>query len=195
MKYISTILGVVALALIGVLFFTQKGQLEQLRKHMGEEKQTAGTGFKIAYFDMDSVEAHYDGFKNAQAQVKAQESAMTTELTGLDRKNQQTIEGWRQKQSSMTQAEGEAAQLEYQKMQQYFASRKQALEQELYKKSEDLKNSIRKTIEDYLKDYNKQKNFSYIIQYDANSFIYAKDSLYNITADVVDGLNTAYKKK
>ena len=80
-------------------------------------------------------------------------------------------------------------------MQQYFASRKQALEQELYKKSEDLKNSIRKTIEDYLKDYNKQKNFSYIIQYDANSFIYAKDSLYNITADVVDGLNTAYKKK
>jgi outer membrane protein len=95
----------------------------------------------------------------------------------------------------MTQAEGEQAQQEYQQMQQQFASRKQTLEQALYKSTEDLKTSIRKTIEDFLKDYNKQKNFSYIIQYDANSFIYTKDSVYNITSDVVDGLNAAYKKK
>ena len=196
MKYISTILSIAALALVVFVFVSQNRQIQDLKKQAGGEKiVAAGTGFKIAYFDMDSLEAHYDGFKTAQAQVKAQENAMTAELTSLDRKNQQTIEGWRQKQSAMTQAEGEAAQLEYQKMQQYFASRKQTLEQDLYKKSEDLKNGIRKTIEDYLKDYNKQKNFSYIIQYDANSFIYAKDSLYNITADLVDGLNTTYKKK
>ena len=80
-------------------------------------------------------------------------------------------------------------------MQQQFASRKQNLEQALYKSTEDLKTKIRKAIEDYLKEYNKQKNYSYVIQYDANSFVYAKDSVYNITADLVDGLNAAYKKK
>jgi outer membrane protein len=195
MKYISTILSILALGLIAVLFFTQNRQIDQLKKHVEGEKKSAGTGFKIAYFDMDSLEAHYDGFKDAQAQVKAKESEMTQELTGLDRKNQQTIEGWRQKQASMTQAEGEQAQLEYQKMQQQFATRKQTLEQALYKSTEDLKTNIRKTIEDYLKDYNRQKNFSYIIQYDANSFVYTKDSVYNITSDLVDGLNAAYKKK
>jgi outer membrane protein len=195
MKYISTILSVIALGLIGVLFFSQKSQLEQMKKHVEGEKMTQGAGFKIAYFDMDSLEAHYSGFKDAQAQVKAKENEMTQELSSLDRSNQKKIEAWRQKGNAMTQTEGEQAQQEYQQMQQQFASRKQALEQALYKSTEDLKTSIRKQIEDYLKDYNRQKNFSYIIQYDANSFIYTKDSVYNITADVVDGLNAAYKKK
>lgn len=195
MKYISTILAVVALGLIGVLFFSQKSQLEQLKKHVEGEKATAGAGFKIAYFDMDSLEAHYDYFKEAQAQVKSQENAMTQELSSLDRSNQKKIETWRQKGNAMTQAEGEQAQREYQEMQQQFASRKQNLEQALYKSTEDLKTKIRKAIEDYLKEYNRQKNYSYVIQYDANSFVYAKDSVYNITADLVDGLNAAYKKK
>ncbi|HEY4111345.1 OmpH family outer membrane protein [Puia sp.] len=195
MKYISTILSVVALGLIAVLFFSQNRQLDQMKSHVEGEKKSAGTGFKIAYFDMDSLEAHYDGFKEAQAQVKTQENAMTQELSSLDRTNQKKIETWRQKQQTMTQAEGEQAQQEYQQMQQQFATRKQSLEQALYKSTEDLKTGIRKTIEDYLKDYNKQKNFSYIIQYDANSFIYTKDSVYNITTDLVDGLNAAYKKK
>jgi outer membrane protein len=80
-------------------------------------------------------------------------------------------------------------------MQQYFATRKQTLEQGIYQISEKLKTDIRKSIEDFLSDYNKQKNYSYIIQYDANSIIYTKDSVYDITADVVNGLNNAHKNK
>ncbi len=94
----------------------------------------------------------------------------------------------------MTQAEGEQAQRDYQTMQQEFQSRKQTLEQALYKSTEDLKTSIRKKIEEFLRDYNKQKNYSYIIEYDPNSFIYTKDTVYNITSELVDGLNSAYKK-
>jgi outer membrane protein len=195
MKYISTILSVIALGLIAVLFFSQNRQLEEMRKHVDGEKKSQGSGFKIAYFDMDSLEAHYDYFKEAQTQVKAKENAMNLELSSLDRTNQKKIEAWRQKGNQMTQAEGEQAQQDYQQMQQVFASRKQALEQELYKNTEDLKTNIRKKIEDFLRDYNKQKNYSYIIEYDPSSFIYNKDTVYNITLDLVDGLNAAYKKK
>jgi outer membrane protein len=195
MKYISTILSVVALGLIGVLFFTQSHQLDQLKKHVDGEKKSYGSGFKIAYFDMDSLEAHYDGFKDAQTTVKAQENSMNQELSSLDRSNQKKIEAWRQKGNTMTQAEGEQAQQEYQQMQQQFQSRKQSLEQALYKSTEDLKTNIRKSIEIFLKDYNKVKNYSYIIEYDPNSFVYSKDTVYNITADLVEGLNAAYKKK
>jgi outer membrane protein len=195
MRYISTILSVVALGLIAVLFFTQNRQLEQLKKHVDVEKQSAGTGFKVAYFDMDSLEAHYTKYKDALGEVKTSENDMNMELARMDRDMQKKMEGWRQKQATMTQAEGEQAQQEYQQLQQRFAGRKQELEQSLYKKTEDLKTGIRRTIEDFLHDYNKQKNYSYIIQYDANSFIYTKDSAYNITADVVEGLNSAYKKK
>jgi outer membrane protein len=194
MKYISTVLSIIALGLIGVLFLTQSHQLEDMKKHIDSEKKSQGSGFKVAYFDMDSLEAHYDLFKEAQTKVKAQENDMTMELSSLDRKNQQKIEGWRQKGNTMTQAEGEQAQRDYQTMQQEFQSRKQTLEQALYKSTEDLKTSIRKKIEEFLKDFNKQKSYSYIIEYDPNSFIYTKDTVYNITNELVDGLNSAYKK-
>jgi len=194
MKYISTILSVIALALIVILYVRQSHQLDQMNNHVEGEKRNQGSGFKVAYFDMDSVEAHYEAFKEAQTDLKNQENSMNQELSSLDRANQKKIEAWRQKGNAMTQAEGEQAQQEYQQMQQEFQSRKQTLEQALYKNTEDRKTSIRKSIESYLRDYNRQKNFSYIIQYDANSFIYAKDTAYNITNDVVDGLNAAYKK-
>jgi outer membrane protein len=195
MKYISTILSIIALGLIAILFLTQSRQLEQLKKHVETEKKSFGSGFKVAYFDMDTLEAHYDGFRDAQSLVKEQENRMTQELTSLDRSNQKKIEAWRQKGNTMTQAEGEAAQREYAEMQQTFQSRKTALEQDLYKNTEDLKTKLRKKIEDYLKDYNKVKNYSYIIEYDPNNFIYIKDTVYNITADLIDGLNASYKKK
>jgi outer membrane protein len=195
MKYISTILSVIALGLIAILFLTQSRHFEQLKKHVEDEKKSLGSGFKIAYFDMDSLEAHYDGFKDAQLQVKESEGRMTEELTALDRANQKKIEGWRQKGNTMTPAEQAQAQQEYGQMQQEYQSHKQALEQDFYKMTEDKKTELRKKIEDYLKDYNKLKSYSYIIQFDANSFIYTKDTVYNITSDLVDGLNAAYKKK
>jgi outer membrane protein len=195
MKYISLVLSAVALGLFAWLFAMQTRQSDQLKQHSEGEKKSAGSGFKIAYFDMDSLEAHYDFFKDAQTQVKARENSMQMELSSLDRANQKKVEAWRQKGTTMTPTEQEQAQQEYQQMQQTFASRKQTLEQDVYKYTEDLKTNIRRKIEDYLKEYNKQKNYSYIIAYDPSSFVYSRDTTYNITGDLVEGLNEAYKKK
>jgi outer membrane protein len=195
MKYISIVLSVIALAFTGVLFSRQSHHIEQLKKMSDSEKKTSANGFKIAYFDMDTLEAHYEYFKDAQTEVKSKESAMNLELSSLDKSNQKKVAGWRQKGNTMTPAESEQAQQEYQSMQQNFQSRKTALEQELYKNTEDLKTNIRRKIEDYLKEYNKEKSYSFIFAYDPSSFIYSKDTTYNITPDLLDGLNAAYKKK
>jgi outer membrane protein len=194
MKYISTILSIIALGLIGVLFLSQSKQLDQLKKHVEGEKKSTGTGFKIAYFDLDSLQAHYDYFKDVQDLAKSKENAMNLELSSMDRANQKKINEWRQKGNTMTQTEGEQAQQDYQQMQQRFAARKQELEQQLYKDEEDMRTNIRRKVEEYLKDYNKQKQYSYIIAYDGNSFVYNKDTIYNITNDLVEGLNATYKK-
>ena len=119
-------------------------------------------------------------------------------LAGLSRSYQKKVDAWRQKGNSMTQAEAEQAQQEYAKDQQDFQNHKQQLESELYKSTEDLKTKIRKKVEDYLKEYNKQGTYSFIFSYDPGSFIYYKDTIYNITSNLLQGLNTAYaadKKK
>ncbi|MBS1664826.1 MAG: OmpH family outer membrane protein [Bacteroidetes bacterium] len=200
MKQTSTILAIVAIALAAILYFVQSRQIQELKKQSSpvEKKSTEPSGFKIAYFDIDSLQTKSDHFKAAQIEVKAKENDMNQELSSMDRANQKKIEGWRQKQSTMTQAEGELANREYQEMVQAMQSRKQSLEQELYKKTEDLKTTIRREIEEFLKEYNKDKHYSYIFAYDPSSFIYNRDSSYDITPDLVQGLNAKYaaeKKK
>jgi outer membrane protein len=200
MKYTSTILSVAAVALVGVIFLVQNREIAQLKRQVdGSRQAPAGSGggitFKIAYFDLDTLQARYEFMKDVKNQAVDRENAMNQDLASLDRKNQQQIEEWRQKGNAMTQTEAEEANRKYQDMQQEFATHKQELEQKLYKFEEDKRNEIRKKIEDFIKDYNKGKSFAYIIAYDnANSIIYNKDTLYNITNDLVDGLNADYKK-
>jgi outer membrane protein len=196
MKYLPTILSVIALALVGVLFYLFAHHTEQLKTISDiEQKKATPNNFRIAYFDMDTLQTQYDEFKDAQIKLKAKENSMNLELSSLSKSYQKKVDVWRQKGNTMTPAEAEQAQQEYAKDQQDYQSRKQALEQEYYKITEDLKTGIRKKVEEYLKDYNKQRNFSFIVEYDPGSFIYYKDSVYNITPDLVEGLNAAYKKK
>ena len=199
MKYLPTILSVTALALVGVLFYLFAHHTEQLKTiSANEQRKATPNNFKIAYFDMDTLEAHYDYFKDAQAELKAKESDMNMNLARVSQNYQKKVDAWRQKGNSMTQAEAEQAQQEYARDQQSFQNQKQGLEQELYKKSEEFKNNIRKKVEAYLKDYNKDKTYSMIFAYDPGSFIYYKDTIYNITSNLLDGLNATYaadKKK
>jgi len=195
MKNISTLLNVVSLALIAVLFFLFFNHTEQLKKISVATEKQSNSSFKIAYFEIDSLEAHYDYFKDILGQAKSKESAMNSELSGMEKAYQRKIAEWQQKGAKMTQAESEQAQQEYAGMQQNYQSRKQSLSEELYKYNEDLKADIKKKIENFLKEYNKKGNYSYIIAYEPNSFMYYKDTLYNITQDLVDGLNAGYKKK
>ena len=53
---------------------------------------------------------------------------------------------------------------------------------------------VKKQIEDFLKAYNKNNTYSFILSNSAD-LIYYKDTTYNITTDIVKGLNDMYKKK
>lgn len=198
MKNLSTTLSVLSLLLIAVLFFLFFKRPAETKTAIVAEKQSASSSsgtFRIAYFDMDSLEVHYNYFKDAEAQAKSKENQMNMELSSLQNKYQKKIADWQQKGSTMTQAEGQQAQQEYTEMQQTFQSRKEALQDELAKSNGMVMTDIKKKIEIFLKEYNKDKNYSFIMAYEPNSFIYYKDSLYNITNDVVAGLNAGYKKK
>jgi outer membrane protein len=197
MRNIAMIPGLLALLLTGVLFYVVY--------HKPAHAVAAGSGpatgkavpatFRIAYFNLDSLEAHYNYFKDVLDQVKGKENEMNAELSGMEKGYQKKIAEWQKKGNSMTQAESEQAQQEYAQMQQNYQIKKQALQEALLKHNEDLKADIRKKIEAYLKDYNKEKGYNFIVSYESNSFIYVKDTTYNITEDLIRGLNASYKKK
>ncbi|MDP4132172.1 MAG: OmpH family outer membrane protein [Bacteroidota bacterium] len=197
MKNIAMIPGLLALLLTGVLFYLiyHKPQPAAVVVSGAPGTQAVGINFRLAYFNLDTLEARYTYFKDVLDQVKGKENEMNAELGGMEKNYQKKITEWQKKAPTMSQTESEQAQQEYAQMQQNYQIRKQTLQESLLKHNEDMKADIRKKIEDYLKEYNKTRGYNYIISYEANSFIYIRDTANNITDDLVSGLNAAYKKK
>jgi len=197
MRNIAMVPGLLALLLTGVLFYVVYHKPKPAAAVISTEQsiKPANNSLRMAYFNLDSLEAHYQYFKDVLDQVKGKENEMNAELSSMEKNYQKKIAEWQKKAPTMSQTEGQEAQQEYAQMQQNYQIRKQTLQESLMKHNEDLKTDIRRKIEDYLKDYNKSKGYNYIISYDANSFIYLKDTANNITNDLVNGLNAAYKKK
>ena len=188
--------GLLALLLTGVLFYVVYHKPQPAPAVItGTTGTTTGNNFRLAYFNLDSLESRYQYFKDVLDQVKSKENEMNAELGGIEKNFQKKITEWQKKAAVMTPTESQEAQQEYAQMQQTYQLRKQTLQESLMKHNEDLKADIRKKIEDYLKEYNKSKGYNYIISYEANSFIYVRDTANNITDDLVAGLNAAYKKK
>jgi outer membrane protein len=195
MKNISTILSVLALVLIGVLFYFQFAKGEKKNKAAVTAEKNGPSSFSVAYFDIDSLQEHYEYFKDISGDIKKKEGAMNAELSDLNARNQRTIRKWQEKGNNITQAEYEAAQREVGIQQQQFNQRKGELEQEMQKLQVEHMTELRKQVEEYLKEYNKSKKFAYILSYEPGFIIYYKDSAYNITGDLISGLNAQYKDK
>ena len=195
MRNIAIVPGLLALVLTGVLFYEVNHKSPVSPASGSSTNSTSASSFRMAYFNLDSLESRYEYFKDVLDQVKGKENEMNAELGNMEKSYQKKITEWQKKANTMTQAEGQQAQQEYAQMQQNYQMRKQTLQESLMKNNEDLKADIRKKIEDFLKEYNKKKGFNYIVAYEPNSFIYIRDTAYNITDELVSGLNAEYKKK
>ncbi|MHA4843554.1 OmpH/Skp family outer membrane protein [Flavitalea antarctica] len=196
MKNISTLLSALALILVAVLFYLHFNHQEEVKKIRAENtaQKKANTGVTIAYFEMDSVENSLDYVKDAMEKFKLKEQQMNTQLNGLKNNYQRRIEEWNKKGQTMTQTESEAAQREYNQMNENYQTQKQKLEMELQDLQFKMAQEMNKTIEDFLKKFNKDKGYSYIMT-SQPGLIYYKDTAHNITRDLIAGLNLEYKSK
>ena len=195
MKQLSLGINILLLVLVAILFYLHfKAKAVQPKPVAQHTSPVPAPGTRIAYFEMDSLQANYRYFKDALDQLKEKEQGMNAELAGLERAYQKKITEWQKKGTSMSQAEADAAQQENAHMQQNYQSRKQALEESFAKQSMEFKKDIKKKIVVYLKEYNRDKNYTYILSYEPD-FIFYRDTTYDITPDLIAGLNSSYKKK
>ena len=196
MKNGLIIWNVVLTLLVGYLLFTQ----------FGSKKKTVSSGqvavndtasnrqFRIAYFEMDSVAANFSFVKEVKDELRKKEDANNSELETLSKNIQQRYNYFQTKAQAgtLSQAESETASMELKKMDDDLKIRKQQLDQDYNDYMVRRQNEIKTKIETFLQDYNKDKGYSYIVSYEQGLFFY-KDSAYNITTDVIKGLNASYK--
>lgn len=151
-------------------------------------------GFRIAYFEMDSVENSFDMVKDVKAELAKKEDDITAELSRMEKDYRNKAAGYQAQAPTMNQTQSEMAQRDMMQTQQTMQSRRQEIEQGYQDFKMRKQKEVNERIEAYLKEYNASKKYSYIVSYEPGLFYY-KDTGFNITADLIKGLNEAYKTK
>lgn len=195
MKNASVILNVVLLLAVGVLFYLH---FSSKNKYAGitETRVNAagGSGCRIAYFELDSLTNSFSLIKDIKSELSQEEEKMNGELNNMQKTYNDRLAQYQKQARTMSQVESERANRDMMQLQESMRAKKQEMDQkyqDLYTRKQQ---EIKSKIEDFLKEYNKSKGYSYILAYEPG-IIYYRDTINNITGDLIKGLNEMYKKK
>ena len=155
------------------------------------------TGLRIAYIEVDSLMTQYQFCKdynlllnkkgeNAQNTLAQKQRALQNHANALQKKYESN--------GFTTRDELERAQNQLAKEQQDLAELEQRLMGELANEQAQLTMEMRDSIQAFLKTYNKAKKYDFIFSRQGDNILLANPK-YDITQQVVAGLNKRYKAK
>ena len=197
MNKLATWLSILSLILIGLLYYFHFTHVDFSKfKFINRPADTSSRGnhFKMAYFEMDSLDQKYEYAKFIRENLKKKEAQLNAELDEMKKGYQKQMDEWKKKGPVLSQADNDAMNRQYQGMLQEYNLRQKQLTDELEAEKYKMYADAYKRIAEYLKVYNKDKGYNYIIADQANLFYY-KDSLYNITPELIQGLNNLYSQE
>lgn len=199
MKNGLVVLNVILLIAVGVLFYLHFGSAKTTKttdtkrgSNDTASTYTHGAGSKIAYFEMDSIDNGFNMVKDVKDELSKQDESNQRIVNDLDKSYEKRYNELGN--SAKTPEQVEAARQELLQLQSDINKQKQ----DMLEKKNNLQfqriQDIQKTIEEYLKDFNKDKGYNFIFSYE-RGLIYYRDTMYNITSEILRGLNDMYKKK
>ena len=200
MKNLSLVLNIVLLAAVAFLYakvFSSSSKETTVTKTIIKENNgDTSTKAGIAFVELDSLNEKINYIKDRRKELEAEQKAIENEwqngYRGLEnRKNEFLKRG-----KSITQQEAEQFQGELMQQQQQIDGKKQNSTQNLSEKSYKLMDDIQKKLKDFLNDYNRNKKYQYILTTGTGlDYMLYKDSTFNITYDVIKGMNEKMKSR
>ncbi|MBI1344024.1 MAG: hypothetical protein GC171_13915 [Terrimonas sp.] len=191
-------LNVLLLAAVGFLFYkVYDGPEKGVKKGSKTAKTNTPADFapvKIGYFEMDSVEENFELFKEVLKEMNKKQDEKVNELTRLQKILQQKYEDFKMKAPGMNQAQGEAAQKELQDIDNRIKATKDNMEQRSSEYFMEKQQKILNMIREFFKQYNEEKGYTYIFASEPG-LMYLKDTVYNVTGDLLKGLNEMYRSE
>jgi outer membrane protein len=200
-KSAGLILNGVLLVAVGVLFFlhfsSKKGNGgETVVSRRVLDTSSSVNAYRIAYFDIDSITNNYQYCVDVKTDLEKVKEAIEKRVTARQNEFDMAYGRLQERAAAKNLTEAEMSrerQILEEKQQDVSAERdKGTIDFEQKRKIFELQ--IKENIVEFLREYNTPQRFSFIMA-DEPGIFYYRDSLYNITAEVLDGLNRQYGKK
>jgi outer membrane protein len=198
MKNILPVITAVLAVLVGVLFylhFKNHSQIDKISDKVTKQDTMANRPLKIAYVDLDSIQEKYEYYRTKMSEFEKKKENADRELNSSFQKIENERVAFVQRGNAITQVEAESFQRDYTRKMQNLENQKRVMENQIQEDGIKTMEELRKRINDFLEEYNKTQGYSYIFSYSAGlNVLFYKDPVYNITDEVVAGLNEAYRK-
>lgn len=152
-------------------------------------------GMKIAYVEVDSLMTQYNFAKDYSVTLQRKSNNARNTLTQKGNQLQAAVNNFQQKLNnngfqSREQAAGVQAAIERQ--QRDLQELQARLEGELASETQKFNEALRDSLNNFLQQYNRSKKFDLILSKAGDNILYANHK-YDITQDVINGLNKRYK--
>lgn len=193
----KTILRTVALAFVATMGMTScdKSNPQMDQKANASAKAAAGD-MKIAYVEVDSIMSQYKFCKEYSLILQKKGQNIQNTLAQKQQALQAAAANFQQKvqQNAYTREQAEGVNASLQKQSNDLQMLNQRLSAEFQNETDQFNKALRDSIQHYLATYNKDKKYSIIFSKQGDNLLYA-DKAYDITNEIVAGLNKAYKGK
>lgn len=186
--------GSLAMAAMVTLAMTSCNQSSPKMDSKADVEQNAPASLKIAYVEVDSIMSQYTFCKDYSLILQKKGQNIQNTLAAKQQHLQAAAANFQQKiqQNAYTREQAEAIQAGLQKQNNDLQVLNQRLSAEFQTETDKYNSALRDSIQNFLNIYNKDKKFSIIFSKQGDNLLYA-DKAYDITKEVIAGLNKAYK--
>jgi outer membrane protein len=197
LKNLSLILNLVLFVLVAVLFYFHfKGPSAGAPIVINPTSKDSNflKPLKVAYVDLDSITEKFTYFKQKQTESERREEQTDQQLNSAYANLQRDRDQFVQRGSAITQIESDNFQKEYASRLQDLQRQKEGAQQAVISENQKIMEDVQGKINTFMAEYNKSKKYSFIFGYSKGSLaLFYKDTAYNITNEVLDGLNATFK--
>lgn len=161
-----------------------------------ENETVQATGVKIAYVELDTLMNQYKLYKDYSEVLTRKGNNIQNTLAKKQRALESHAAAVQKKYESngfTTRDELERAQAGIQREQQELAQLADRLNNEFNEEQARINTEARDSIQSFLKRYNKTKKYDYVMVKAGDNLLIANPK-YDITQDIVKGLNKRYKR-
>ena len=150
---------------------------------------------KIGFVDNSVLINDYQEKKDIEANLKGKIEMYEKRRDSLSQAFQLDVKAAEVKARSMSQANLQKLQQEFQQKEQIISQQLQFEQQQIAQESQSKNDSLIKKVRDFVKDYGKANGYSFILgSNEAGSVMYGTEEV-DLTQTILDALNEAYKKK
>ena len=155
----------------------------------------SGVGMKIAYVEVDSLMTQYDFAKDYSVTLQKKSNNARNTLTQKGNALQAAVNNFQQKLNNngfQSREQAASVQAAIERQQRDLQELQGRLEGELASETAKFNKALRDSLQNFLKAYNNDKHYDLILSKAGDNILMA-DKKYDITVDVINGLNKRYK--